>query len=225
MRGLLGELGQFLERRQLRAQRIVWQLQPARREAQQLSVSCSLEQHRPQALFELTRLALERTPIEAPLEALGLLCHDLAALAGRNGGLFGEEAGSPEAEHLLMDRLRTRLGPEGLYGMRVADALLPEEAWQAVREPAAVGEPGPLSPWMQRPCWLLQGPAPLREQAGTPCWHGTLELLAGPERIDTAWWAEPQRRDYYIARHAAGTLLWVFRERLSGRWFLQGFFG
>ncbi len=65
----------------------------------------------------------------------------------------------------------------------------------------------------------------MKETAGAPCWHGALELLAGPERIDTAWWAEPQRRDYYIARHAAGTLLWVFRERLSGRWFLQGFFG
>lgn len=225
MRRLLAELGQFLERRQLHARRLVWALQPVRKEAQALPVSCSLEQHRPQALFELTRLALERAPIEAPLEALGLLCQEFAVLAGRSGGLFGDEAGSPESERLLMDRLRTRLGPEGLYGMRIADALLPEESWQAVREPAPAAAQPPLSPWMQRPCWLLQGPAPLQEKSGTPCWHGVLELLAGPERIDTAWWAEPQRRDYYIARHAAGTLLWVFRERLSGRWFLQGFFG
>jgi protein ImuB len=225
MRRLLAELGQFLERRQLHARCIVWQLQPVRKEAQELPVSCSLEQHRPKALFELTRLALERAPIEAPLEALGLLCREFAALPGRSDGLFGDEAGSPDSERLLIDRLRTRLGAEGLYGMQIADAILPEESWQAVREPAPAAEETRLSPWMQRPCWMLQRPAPLKETAGAPCWHGALELLAGPERIDTAWWAEPQRRDYYIARHAAGTLLWVFRERLSGRWFLQGFFG
>jgi len=82
------------------------------------------------------------------------------------------------------------------------------------------------------PLWLWRQPLPLREQASRPWLDGTpLQLLAGPERIESGWWdGDLAARDYFIARAHDGALVWVFRARLplSGTegtgWFLQGRF-
>jgi protein ImuB len=59
-----------------------------------------------------------------------------------------------------------------------------------------------------------------------------LQLLAGPERIETGWWdGGLATRDYFIAQAADGSLVWVYRARLpvadaaAPLWFLQGRFG
>lgn len=47
----------------------------------------------------------------------------------------------------------------------------------------------------------------------------------GPERVETGWWrGKHVRRDYYRVTCRSGRSCWVFRERNSGRWFLQGWF-
>lgn len=47
----------------------------------------------------------------------------------------------------------------------------------------------------------------------------------GPERIETGWWRGPHvQRDYYRVITEKGVRLWVFRDRLTGRWFLHGWF-
>ena len=63
-------------------------------------------------------------------------------------------------------------------------------------------------------------------QGGAPT-TGTLELLTGPERIETGWWdGGDVRRDYYIAGNRAGLRLWIFRERGAAEcWHLHGIFG
>lgn len=82
-----------------------------------------------------------------------------------------------------------------------------------------------------RPVWLLTEPQQLAVRAHRPVFESLpLDLLAGPERIETGWWDdEPVTRDYYIGENAAGRLVWIFRERLPtpGRdlWYLQGLFG
>ena len=49
--------------------------------------------------------------------------------------------------------------------------------------------------------------------------------LHGPERIQTAWWTDaPCHRDYYRAVIEASGQLWIFRDLLTGGWFLQGLF-
>ena len=84
-----------------------------------------------------------------------------------------------------------------------------------------------------RPLWLLHEPQPLPEQASRPWLDGApLQLLAGPERIESGWWdGALAARDYFIARADDGALVWIFRARLplaSARdgsgWFLQGRF-
>ena len=84
-----------------------------------------------------------------------------------------------------------------------------------------------------RPLWLLREPMPLPEQGSRPWLDGTpLQLLAGPERIESGWWdGDLAARDYFIARALDGALVWVFRARLpplsapdGAGWFLQGRF-
>ena len=59
-----------------------------------------------------------------------------------------------------------------------------------------------------------------------PRCRATLELLAGPERIETGWWdGEPVSRDYFVAANPAGETCWIYRERRDpGAWYLHGVF-
>jgi protein ImuB len=98
---------------------------------------------------------------------------------------------------------------------------------------APVPPPGRDVPACTRPIWLLAQPQPLAERRSRP-WldGGPLQLLAGPERIESGWWdGAPALRDYFVASAADGTLVWIYRARLPGGdagadgWFLHGRFG
>jgi protein ImuB len=78
------------------------------------------------------------------------------------------------------------------------------------------------------PAWLLAQPQRLRLQDGQPQYHGALEILAGPQRLETGWLDGPAHcalRDYFVARSAVAGLLWIYRERLRPEWYLHGLFG
>ena len=88
------------------------------------------------------------------------------------------------------------------------------------------------------PTWLLATPQRLAVQRHRPLYQGPLTLLAGPQRIEAAWWepdasgttaAPAALRDYFIARSSQAGLLWIYRERLAQAgaqpgWFLHGLF-
>ena len=82
-----------------------------------------------------------------------------------------------------------------------------------------------------RPAWLLSEPQQLDVRANRPMFESsTIELVAGPERIESGWWDDaPVTRDYFIGENTAGRLMWIYRERLPvpGKplWYLQGLFG
>ena len=82
--------------------------------------------------------------------------------------------------------------------------------------------------------WLLSAPEPLAERQQRPLLDGRpLQLLCGPERIESGWWdAALAERDYFIAQAGDGALVWIYRARLPMAvsqarpgWFLQGRFG
>ena len=77
-------------------------------------------------------------------------------------------------------------------------------------------------------------PEPLAEREAQPLLDGrVLQLLSGPERIESGWWdAGLVERDYFIAQAGDGALVWIYRRRLppvspggGAGWFLQGRFG
>ncbi len=88
------------------------------------------------------------------------------------------------------------------------------------------------------PTWLLEVPLKLALHRGQPLYQGPLTLLAGPQRLEVAWWEGRgcALRDYFVARSEQAGLLWVYRERLAGQggaessnsavahWYLHGLF-
>lgn len=153
----------------------------------------------------------------------------------------------PRADH--RPERATELRPVDAARMPAAAAgMVPGVMWPALQP----GEP------LLRPLWLLPEPLRLggpasgeggpgggpdtgpdgdmpqgnqqRRGASGPLLDGrALQVLAGPERIETGWWdGALVLRDYYIAATPEGSLVWVFRHRLPGQagpWFLHGRFG
>jgi protein ImuB len=194
----------------------------------------------------LLRERLAYTQLAAPTLELHLRCHDIARSAPPNNELFPTQKSEREGLVRLIERLQARLGAEQVQRLALVQDHRPEQACMA--EPAAaagaalaqrvpraasalahMGTPAPGS----RPVWLLREPQPLPERRHLPWLDGApLQLLSGPERIESGWWdGALAERDYFIAQGADGALVWVFRGRLplstAGQqgWFLQGRFG
>jgi len=163
-------------------------------------------------MAQLLRERLGSLVLAQPVEAMRLEAGDFAPLPGRSGGMFGDAAGEAEDWARLLERLRARLGHEGVCGLAVQPDHRPEHAWRRIEpgewDPREWQAPGP------RPAWLL-APKKLIEGQFTP--------LAGPERIESGWWdGDDAKRDYFVARLPNASLAWVYRE--EGEWFLHGLF-
>jgi protein ImuB len=199
---------------------------------------------------------LARVPLTAPALELSLRCDALANSGPPNAELFATRSSEREGLTRLVERLQARLGAEGVQRLTLLADHRPERAmaWQ----PAEAGPPPAMTklaaaksshaamqpsnvatpPWQPlaapaRPLWLLCEPQPLPEHASRPWLDGAaLQLLAGPERIESGWWDSAlAARDYFIARANDGALVWIFRARLplattldGSGWFLQGRF-
>ena len=230
---LIAELGQFLKARQCGITRLDCLLQhrhaPVTRCVLKLAAPAASAKHLMKLLGE--RLAVLTLP--EPVRALELRSSWLVSRAPAAESLWqpGEYGGDvcPESAELI-EHLRARLGHEAVYGVQMLASHRPESAWVASDlGMAASKSPQPLPPWpaFRRPSWLLPVPKQLREREGLPRRRGALQLLSGPERIETAWWDGGDiARDYYVARDIHGVRLWIFRERIAPhRWFLHGVFG
>jgi protein ImuB len=89
----------------------------------------------------------------------------------------------------------------------------------------ASSTPAPLT---ERPFWLLAEPLLLNVRNDRPIYHGPLQLLRGPERIESGWWDHLRiARDYFVAQDQQAVRYWIYRERDTeqARWFLHGVFG
>ena len=180
---------------------------------------------------------LQRLELPAAVEVLTLRSDAPESLPGSDGSLFGERAegaGSMAANAsvaVLVERLQARLGSDRVHGLASVAEHRPENASQAVppqfpagrKFPPVARVPGP------RPLWLLARPQALSEVAGCPQRSGPLQLLAGPERIESGWWDSAEadalgdvRRDYFVAISKRAEWLWIYR--CEAGWFLHGMF-
>ena len=182
---------------------------------------------------------LARTPLAGPALEMTLYCNALVQAPAPNAELFPTRSAEREGLTRLVERLQARLGAEGVQRLELVADHRPERA--AAWVPAQAASPKAALPNLQqapdggpvRPLWLLREPMALPEQASRPSLDGAaLQLLAGPERIESGWWdGDLAARDYFIARAHDGALVWVFRARLplseepdGTGWFLQGRF-
>jgi protein ImuB len=180
------------------------------------------------ALWELLELHLAKGRLPAPATALELEAN-LIPQAASPEELFGPSQRERRAWLRLVERLRTRLGFTAVHAVRRVPDHAPERAWRAVTGLEQADSPGTadaLVHLQERPLWLLAAPLAMPVTDGGPVFQGALRLRQGPERIETGWWTgEDVRRDYYVASNPQGMVLWVFRDRRDGRWYLHGLYG
>lgn len=214
LRRLTGDLAAFLCGRDSGVQRFDLHLEHADEPHTHIKVGLLSAERDPAMLFELARGRLEQVQVTSPVRNVRLLAQDLPAFIPQRQDLFDERPHQTLPWESLRERLRARLGDEAVHGLRFHPDHRPECAWQADTATRA----GLPSAKAQRPGWLLTQPALLAEQG--------LEVLAGPERIESGWWDGGDiRRDYYLVRTRAGQQGWAYRivGDSSGLW-LQGWF-
>lgn len=237
---LLAELERFLRKRQ----RGITALQCRFHHYRAAPTRCALRLAAPEAsaarLLTLLRERLATLALPEPVRRCELRGGALSErpLASQSLWSAGEHGHAPTGEMpALVEHLRARLGAEAVYGLQRVSEHRPERAWQKKGtdlfiDPAkarAAGTPAinRSVPFFPRPLWLLAAPELLEQQRGRPRRQGPLELLAGPERIESGWWdGADVARDYYLARDARGSRLWIYRDLAGPRhWFLHGVWG
>ena len=191
-------------------------------------------------LLSLLTERLGRLPLAAPALELSLQCEQWRAGEPPNRELFASQASEREGLARLVERLQARLGPAQVQSLAAVPDHRPEfgTRWQSA-DPARLGVQAAVQVHSKalaaQPLWLLPVPQALVERGQGPLLDGrALQLLAGPDRLESGWWDAqgPAVRDYFIAQTASGALVWIYRHRLpdpeagprvSG-WYLQGLF-
>jgi protein ImuB len=179
----------------------------------------------------LLGIKLENFKITAPVESITLQANRLCKAEQASATLFPgfDLAADDNTLRLLFDKLSARLGTNAMYGLCMQDSHIPEYAWQTrpdLNPAARHKKPVPYQvKTSQRPIWFLNKPLPLQCRHHQLYWHGKLELIEDTERVEGNWWHKPVQRDYFVARREDGTCCWIFQDRLTRHWFIQGLFG
>jgi len=231
---LLAELCAFLRQRARAVEAI--ELRFAHRAAPETRARLQFAEPAAQAgrISGLLHERLVRLELPEPVRTVRLRSGPLVEVREEAADLFALDRRRAAGVPQLIERLRARLGADAVQGVCLVAEHRPESAWR-VAEPGrcqrsdpsdSSSDPTDPTSDTSRPLWLLTEPQPLAGDE-QPHYEGTLELETGPERIESGWWdGQDVKRDYYVARTAAGMRLWVFRERVAaGRWFLHGVFG
>jgi len=232
---LLRELGDWLQARQLAVQRYTLDLHHHGHAITPLEIGLRLASAAHEHLVALLRARLEHLRLPGAVHALVLRAPECAPLRGANADLFDRAGQVDEDAERLLERLRSRLGPDAVLQLRLRADHRPEfagerkgsEPFSRSRQTETTrpitrekGSDPFLSSSPPRPLYLLDPPQPLEHWPGMDI-PGL--VLCGPERIESGWWDEHGvRRDYFRARTRDGTTYWLFHERQG--WFVHGLF-
>ena len=233
---LLTDLAQFLVLRQLVCRSFTWRFYlENNRLLKTVTIGISSRNlltstDKAIATFEqLTQLKLASIQLDGAFSSIELSSTQLVPITLFNDDLFDP---SPDTEQLnqLLDKLSNRLGPTALFRVTPEPEHLPELAngrrsalqTTSTRETRAQYTNNQIL--HDEPLWLLEQPQRLGQQAQQPLLDGSLNIIHGPQRISSHWWAKLQSRDYFIARQRNGRLVWIFYDRSNRQWYLHGLF-
>lgn len=180
---------------------------------------------------------LAQVTLAAPVADIRLEAHELVPLAQESGALIPQSLHRTDDTDRVLERIQARLGPDSVRRPQLcADHRLEwmqhwhHDLTRSSRGAAPVSE-------LPLPTWVLDEPLKLQERDHRPVYHGSLQLILGPDRIEGGWWhrrvtqgqmqALNVQRDYWVAASPQAGLLWVFQQRLAQdqtAWFLHGFF-
>ena len=257
---LLSQLRIWLQSRQrgIVAMELVWEMDARRNTAThgQLLIRTAEPTRDMQHMQRLLAENLARISLPAPVLYLRLRSVETAPMPGVSDSLLPDELLDGDSLNHLLERLRARLGkdhvlqlvpyadhrPEQMQiwvdfyskgkekkGVRAGKPVIPAAVALAKKHTTQIAS-DPGTDGLLYPTWLLAAPLKLAVRDDRPLYQGPLALLAGPQRLETAWWdvahLPPARagsgkplavlRDYFLARSEQAGLLWIYRERLTG---------
>ena len=246
---LLIRLERFLLTRQMAVQHVLLGFFHLQEPATHLALGCVQADRAVQHWFDLLKIKFDRLALPAPVIAIQLRAGRTQCFLAETDVLpFNKQAkrhNNLSIAHLA-ERLSARIGDESVHGVTTVAEHRPQYAWRrqgvcgdvphcanvpghcAGREPLLDEIQRNNSLMLRRPLWMLEEPRLLATEEGKPLCEGILQLLDGPERLETGWWDDDGiARDYFVARNPEGVHLWVYRNRSKegGRWFLHGIFG
>jgi protein ImuB len=199
----------------------------------------------------LLRERLEKISLPQAAHTLALICTDVVSLLNQNDQLFPHPAQTQESLARLVERLQGKLGKGTVQQLLVAQDHRPETAYKIIsvtnldhltastkkteHKLQQLMDNDVSTHYLPRPLWLMDQPIAITEKNHRPWYHSSLQLLAGPERIEGGWWDNDLvQRDYFIGSDENGVLYWLYRTRATvdqqapsspAQWYMQGVFG
>ena len=219
MRVLVKELYIWLRNRHLACEQIEWQFYSHNRATKILDVHFAHGLQSATDILRITSLRLDDAELPAEVLGIGLCARQTKKHEDTIVSLFSDRTRPPAAGFDIVDELAARLGEDACQTIRSLDHHAPESGWLSTRlhgsqQPRDLAKISSQRP--QRPLWLFDQPRQIE--------FDDLEILHGPERIQSNWWqGKPVARDYFVARHRLGAECWAFVDA-DDRWFLHGYF-
>ncbi len=222
LRNLLDKLEHYCRARQSATVALQFSFPLRNHNIQRWPLALAAPQYKCADILPLLQLKLARLQLQAPVLGVQLHVTEFLPLPQGQQDLLVPWRSDHVSRYQLVDRLKARLGNDNVNGLSMVADHRPEYGWAAI----APGAGKPLQhPGEQRPFWLLSQPQKLRTKKGMPLHQDELQLIKGPERIETGWWDnQPVSRDYFIARQRNGQQLWIYRNRDDQQWYLHGIF-
>lgn len=211
---LLTQLEHFLRIRAQYAHELSLTLSLRRSHDYTVNVTSASGAEEPSTWLHLFRLRFESVKLKAPIVRITLMAVRVAPKQGEIADLFEGRQGQVSSLELL-SILQAKLGAAAVRGLTVTEDPRPHLSSQFCEPLNQAKTRIDRDKRLLRPSILLPSPKPLRER---------ITLVQGPERFATGWWdGDAMVRDYFIARAANGSWLWVFRTPAQ-QWFLHGVF-
>ena len=236
MKRLIGDLSDFLTRRQLHCQSFEWCFEHHYQEKTFLNIELAVAKNNVSDFFALTQLKLETFTIGSPIESITLNSKALMPASHKVMSWLDDTKEQEQDIGTLVDRLKHRLGRYAIKTLEEKKEHWPE---LAVREESSnqyliegeitkacvVDNDRILSVDPVRPFYLLRDPQVLLKQGEQLLYQGKpLTVEPHVERIESYRLLQHKVRDYHIGVQEDGTQYWIFFSPLTGHWYLHGVF-
>lgn len=218
LKRLLAQLEQFLQSRNLVTQQLDIDLIYRYQQEQGVSIHRASGEYRMAKWAALIQLRLESVKLSEPVVALRLSARRLRPMITTSESLFSGKTPSINEDELIA-LLQAKVGDQRVKTLQLNQQHHPQLVSQ-LHSPSFLEKNSNATktselPLKLRPSLLLAAPKRLYEE---------VDILQGPERIETSWWHQHNMlRDYYIGRTHSGRLCWLFRTPQQ-QWYVQGYF-
>lgn len=220
---LLRQLQEFLRLHGQTASELQFIFSNGHQQFTELALASAQGAHHADEWLKLLQAGLERISLSHEISRIDLQCSKLKKTEIHESDFFDQSKTRQLVWQSLLDLLSSRINlPQLRHLPRHPGSALPESRSETLHQKQS-GNTESL-----RPSWLVDPPRRLRGDALIRLRHSLSRRQ--PERIEAHWGTQHYAnesaplRDYYIAAADHHSYWWVFRERKTDHWFLQGIF-